>query len=113
MVLSGLIPQGFEGPGADSLGFGFGARSAGRNLPGKHSGYKPDVPIESAKFQEIHFSWLHWVFTVACGPGYPVAGGILFPWLGIEPAVPCIGRWIFNHWTTREVLHHIFEGLGK
>ena len=23
--------------------------------------------------------------------------------------VPCIGRWMVNHWTTREVLHSIFD----
>ena len=29
--------------------------------------------------------------------------GILVPWPGIEPALPCIGRQSLNHWTTREV----------
>lgn len=48
MVLSGLISQGAEGPRVESLISISG--SAGRKLPGKHSGYKPDVSIESATF---------------------------------------------------------------
>ena len=27
-----------------------------------------------------------------------------------QTPVPCIGRWIFNHWTTREVLVLLFSG---
>ena len=42
--------------------------------------------------------------VVACGLSCPVARGILVPRQGIERThVPCIGRWILNHWTTREV----------
>ena len=26
------------------------------------------------------------------------------PWPGIEPRIPCIGRWTLNHWATREAL---------
>ena len=32
------------------------------------------------------------------------------PGPGIEPHVPCIGKWILNHWTTREARCWIFEG---
>ena len=66
--------------------------------------------------------WLPWVLVVACrllwlrstdsracGLSCPQARGILVPWPGIEP-VPCIGRQIHNHRTTREVsdLHVLF-----
>ena len=37
-----------------------------------------------------------------------VAWRILVPWPGIEPLVPCIGRMILNHWTTREVSWRLF-----
>ena len=30
---------------------------------------------------------------------------ILVPWPGIEPMLPAMEAWSFNHWTTREVLH--------
>ena len=32
------------------------------------------------------------------------------PGPGIEPHGPCMGRWILNHWTTREAHCWIFEG---
>ena len=38
----------------------------------------------------------------ACWLGHPIACRILFPQAG-KHCVPCIGRWILNHWTTREV----------
>ena len=43
----------------------------------------------------------HGPIAVACGPR-----GIWDPSSLIrdQSQVPCIGRWIFNHWTTREVL---------
>ena len=41
--------------------------------------------------------WLNWT----CG--------VLVPWPGIEPHAPCIGRWILNHWTTREVPSFLFS----
>ena len=49
---------------------------------------------------------------------------VVVPWLSFPTAlessqtrdqngVPCIGRWILNHWTTREVLElMIFAGVG-
>ena len=36
------------------------------------------------------------------------------PGPGLEPRVPCIGRWILNHWTTREVWEvEIWIGWGE
>ena len=40
--------------------------------------------------------------VVAHRLGCPTACGILVPWSGIKPTVPCIGRQILNHWATRE-----------
>ena len=39
--------------------------------------------------------WLHWIFVVACG--------VLVPPTRDWTLIPCIGRCILNHWTTREV----------
>ena len=50
--------------------------------------------------------WLHWVFIAACTGSVIVAPGLSCPaTCGIlDPArVPCLGRWILSHWTTREV----------
>ena len=48
--------------------------------------------------------WALWleVRMLSC----PEACGILVSWPGIKPTSPCIGRWVLNHWTTREVLPH-------
>ena len=35
--------------------------------------------------------------------GFPAVCRTLVPRLGIEPMSPLVVRWIFNHWTTREV----------
>ena len=40
-------------------------------------------------------------------PSCPRAGGI-FPDQDANPC-PCVGGWILNHWTTREVHMYIFE----
>ena len=48
-------------------------------------------------------------------PSCPEACGVLVPQTGIKPALikPCFGRWILNHWTTREVprLWHFCTGI--
>ena len=57
------------------------------------------------------FFWFAWALqSTTCAslvavPGLscPKACGILVPRTGIEPAFPCIARWILNHWTTRQV----------
>ena len=41
--------------------------------------------------------------VVACELSCPLACRILRAWWRIESVSPCIGRWILNHWTTREV----------
>ena len=68
------------------------------------------------------FIWLHWVLLVAhgifhcgmwaysCPHGTWDLSSLTRNW----PCVPCIGRWILNHWTTREVPresseHHSFK----
>ena len=52
--------------------------------------------------------------VVAHGLSCPVACGILVPQPGIEPASPAlIGRWILNHWTTREVPGYMFLCLTQ
>ena len=119
VVLSGLIPQGFEGPGVDSLRFGSWARSASRNLPGKSSGCKPTLCSYRVR-QVLGYPFF---FFFGC-PGSSLRHvGPVTPWqvvrwylislIRARTCVPCIGRWTFNYWTTREVLHHIFEGLRK
>jgi len=40
--------------------------------------------------------------VVACELSCPLACRIFCAWWGIESVSPCIGRWILNHWTTRE-----------
>ena len=40
-------------------------------------------------------------FTVVSGLSCPTARGLLAPRWGIWTHVPCIGRQILNHWTTR------------
>ena len=75
------------------------------------------------------YSWLCWVFVAACGLS-PVAGasgcravsrcglrswgmGSVASWLvessqtGDPTCVPCIGRQILNHWTTKKVLNFL------
>ena len=47
--------------------------------------------------------WHMGSLVVACGLSCPVACGILVPWSGTEPTVPCIGSWLLNPWTTRQV----------
>ena len=70
------------------------------------------------------FLWLRWVFVVACRLfvvvlrlslvvvhrlSCPEAGGIVVPDQD-RNHVPCIGRWILNHWTTQKSLFfYIFE----
>ena len=83
-------------------------------------------------FPLIDFSWLHWVFFAARGLSLWCAGSpsaVALPWstgqgeqaqwswcLGPgalrrvgssrtrdQTCVPCIGRWVLNHWTTEEV----------
>ena len=34
---------------------------------------------------------------------------VLVPRPGIKPTSPCIGRWILNHWTTREVYRMLLK----
>ena len=51
----------------------------------------------------LFYFWLHGVLVAACRLSCPAACGILVPRPGIRTCVPCIGRWILNHWTTREV----------
>ena len=41
--------------------------------------------------------------VVGHGLSCPGAGGILVPQSELEPMFPYNGRWILNHWTTREV----------
>ena len=41
--------------------------------------------------------------VAACGLSCPGACGISVPWTRDQTQVPCTGRQIFNHWTTREV----------
>ena len=49
-----------------------------------------------------------------CGAWAPGHAGLLTPWhvgsswTGDQTHVPCISRWILNHWTTGEVLIHVF-----
>ena len=35
------------------------------------------------------------------------------PWTEDETCVPCIGRWIFNHWTTRQIQSFIFFPVSR
>ena len=47
------------------------------------------------------------IFVVCCGFlfwRHCAACEILFPRPGIEPSLPTLGVWSFNHWTPREVL---------
>ena len=52
--------------------------------------------------------------VVACRLGFPAAHGIFLGRGGTR--VPCIGRWILNHWSTREILglllYRICHSLG-
>ena len=41
--------------------------------------------------------------VAACGLSCPGACGIFLRWTMDQTQVPCIGRQILNHWTTREV----------
>ena len=51
------------------------------------------------------FIWLPGVLVAACGLNRSVACGILVPRMTRDRTrVPCTGRWILNHWTTKEVL---------
>ena len=49
-----------------------------------------------------------------CGALAPGHTGLVAPWhvgsswTGDQTHVPCISRWILNHWTTGEVLIHVF-----
>ena len=66
------------------------------------------------------FFWLHHVLAAAfgiessgsraCRLSCPEACGILVPLPGME-TVPCITRWILNHWTTREVWERLPASL--
>ena len=97
VVLSGLIPQGFEGPGVDSLRFGSWARSASRNLPGKSSGCKPTLCSYRVRqvlgYLFFFFFWLPWVFVAACGPGYPMAGSKVVPYFLDQSSNLCPLHW--------------------
>ena len=54
---------------------------------------------------KIMYLWLHWVFIVVCG-FFSWAHGMwdLSPLTRDQTYIPCIGRQILKHWTTREVL---------
>ena len=49
------------------------------------------------------FFWNSCPLVVVQGLGCSMACGILVPWMGDWTHVPCTERWIFNHWTAREV----------
>ena len=66
----------------------------------------------------LSYFWLHWVFLAGCQLSCPQACGILISWQGsllvppdrvrhdwsdLAAAAACIGRWLQNHWTAREV----------
>ena len=56
--------------------------------------------------------WCGGSLAVVHGLCCSVACGILAPGLEIGPIYPAlIGRWVLNHWTTREVQTRIFELL--
>ena len=44
-----------------------------------------------------------WVSSVVPGLGCPVALWHLSSPTRDQTCIPCVGRWILNHWTTREV----------
>ena len=46
---------------------------------------------------------VHWPLVAACRLRCPGACGILVPWTRDQTQVPCTGRQILSHWTTREV----------
>ena len=39
--------------------------------------------------------------------------GNLSSWTRDQTRIPCIGRWILNHWVTREVLQHFSTAAAK
>ena len=49
------------------------------------------------------FIWLCCVLVMACGVDYPTSCEVLVLRTQDQTCIPCNGRWIFNHWTTREV----------
>ena len=53
--------------------------------------------VQDLSLQQVGFSLI-----AAHGLSCPMAYRILVPWPGIDH-IPCIGRWILNHWTIREV----------
>ena len=55
------------------------------------------VPLlVSSDFNLSFFFWLHWVF-------HSVHGNVGSSQTRDRTVVPCIGRWILKHWTTKEV----------
>ena len=49
------------------------------------------------------FKWLCCVLVMACGVDYPTSCEVLVLKTQDQTCIPCNGRWIFNHWTTREI----------
>ena len=63
-------------------------------------------------FWKKNFFWTIKIFLIFIFWPCCIAYGTLSPWPGIDPVSPCIGRWSFNHWATREVPYISFS-LGS
>ena len=80
------------------------------------------LPINTQDWSPL--GWTGWISLQSKGPtrvfsSTTVQKHQFFGASRDQTLVPCIGRWILNHWTTREVPfsffntpHHIFPGLG-
>ena len=52
----------------------------------------------------IYLFWLPQVLTVVHGLSCPLVYGIFSYRTRDRTHIPCVGTWLLNHWTTREVL---------